>query len=442
MQHRSASSHRVRFRRGGLVAVLSLLAAGASTFPSEGAVPPVTHPITFPVEGTVQYSDDFGAPRSGGRTHEGNDLLGTKLQHELAASDGVVTSLQVGASALAGNMLTLTGTDGWFYYYIHVNNDTPGTDDGLNPAQWRFAPGIAVGSHVVAGQFIAYLGDSGNAESTAPHLHFEVHPPTGEAVDPYPSLQASARAAAWPVRAVEGRRQGGQYVLTSEGKVHAYDGAPDFGSPAFGFSIARGLTVMPDGQGYLVLDGWGGVHPFGSAAATLTAMTSTNGVAPMPYWRGWDIARSMAISPSGRGLAILDGWGGVHVTGDAVAPSGGPYWPGWDIARSLAYTPSGLGSYVLDGWGGVHPAGDAVVAPSSAYWPGWDIARSIIVTTSSPSAPPGYAVLDGWGGVHVSGTAVAPPGTGWAANSDVRAFTRLGSGTFWIVRADGLGNPA
>ncbi len=42
-------------------------------------------------------------------------------------------------------MLNLTGTDGWKYWYIHINNDTPGTDDGKNPAQWRFAPGIDAG---------------------------------------------------------------------------------------------------------------------------------------------------------------------------------------------------------------------------------------------------------------------------------------------------------
>ena len=63
--------------------------------------------------------------------------------HEVAASDGTIAWVHADTSGTAGNMLKLTGNDGWVYWYIHINNDTPGTDDGKNPAQWRFAPGIA-----------------------------------------------------------------------------------------------------------------------------------------------------------------------------------------------------------------------------------------------------------------------------------------------------------
>jgi hypothetical protein len=140
----------------------------------------------FPVEGTVSYRDDFGEPRDG-HTHQGNDLMGAKLQRELAAADSVVTYWKHEA---AGNMLILTDAEGWTYWYIHINNDTPGTDDGANPIEWAFAPGVVLGARVFAGQFIAYMGDSGNAESTAPHLHFELHPPNSNAIDPYFSLQA------------------------------------------------------------------------------------------------------------------------------------------------------------------------------------------------------------------------------------------------------------
>jgi hypothetical protein len=144
-------------------------------------------PIRFPVEGTVSYTDDFGAPR-GDHTHQGNDLLGVKLQRELAAADGVVTYRKLDP---AGNILIITDAEGWTYWYIHINNDTPGTDDGLNPPEWAFAPGVVLGARVFAGQFVAYMGDSGDAESTAPHLHFELHPPGSAAVDPYFSLQAA-----------------------------------------------------------------------------------------------------------------------------------------------------------------------------------------------------------------------------------------------------------
>jgi len=122
------------------------------------------HPLTFPVRETVHYFDDFG----GVRQHPGNDLMGAKLDHELAANDGTITFVRSDSSGHSGNMLILTGTDGWKYWYIHVNNDTPGTDDGLNPAQWRFAPGIAEGVHVKRGQFIAYMGDSGEPRRPIP----------------------------------------------------------------------------------------------------------------------------------------------------------------------------------------------------------------------------------------------------------------------------------
>src|SRR4051794_10824885 len=131
------------------------------------------HRITFPVDGPVHYSDDFGDCRSGcARHHEGNDLLGAKLMHEVAASDGTIAWVHGDNTGTAGNMLQLTGKDGWEYWYIHNNNDTPGPDDGPNPAKWKLAPGIKAGSKVKAGQFIAFMGDSGDAEGTQPHLHF------------------------------------------------------------------------------------------------------------------------------------------------------------------------------------------------------------------------------------------------------------------------------
>jgi peptidoglycan hydrolase-like protein with peptidoglycan-binding domain len=70
-------------------------------------------------------------------------------------------------------------------WYIHLNNDTPGTDDGLG---WGIAEGIVPGARVSAGQLIGWVGDSGNAEDTDPHLHFELHDAYGVIVDPYPAL--------------------------------------------------------------------------------------------------------------------------------------------------------------------------------------------------------------------------------------------------------------
>jgi hypothetical protein len=194
-----------------------------------------------------------------------------------------------------------------------------------------------------------------------------------------------------PSQAVAANPKGGYYVLGANGNVVAFGGAPYSGSPVFPTGLARDIAVMPDGNGYVVLDGWGGVHEFGSARGV-----------PVPgtYWPGWDIARRIAITSDGRGIAVLDGWGGIHSSGDA--PHFSPaFWPGWDIARAFAITPDNRGVYLLDGWGGVHVAGTARYRPGGPFWPGWNIARDIVVTPDNG----GYAILDGFGGIHLVGDA-------------------------------------
>jgi putative cell wall-binding protein len=149
------------------------------------------HPMTFPVAGKVTYTDTFLAPRSG-HLHEGQDLMGAKMTPLVAAVDGVVTTVTIPEPSY-GYMLVITGDDGWSYHYLHINNDTPGTDDGIAPLEYVYAPGIAKGARVNAGQLVAYLGDSGNAESAGSHCHFELHDPTGSAVNAYASLQAAVK---------------------------------------------------------------------------------------------------------------------------------------------------------------------------------------------------------------------------------------------------------
>jgi murein DD-endopeptidase MepM/ murein hydrolase activator NlpD len=160
----------------------------APTTTTTTTVPPTTRRMTFPVDGTVTFTDTFGAPRSGGRTHQGIDLMGKKMTRLVAAADGTVTSLRHDNSGLSGNALTITDAEGWRYIYIHLNNDTPGTDDGRNLFEHAFARGLTRGSKVNAGQLVGYLGDSGNAENTPPHLHFELHRPDGTVINPYRSL--------------------------------------------------------------------------------------------------------------------------------------------------------------------------------------------------------------------------------------------------------------
>lgn len=88
---------------------------------------------------------------------------------------------------------------GWSVSYLHVNNDTPGTDDGKGTSRHAFPSGIAQGVRVLAGQLVGWRGDSGNAESTGAHLHVELRKGTGwggTVYNIFPSLQAAKRLAA------------------------------------------------------------------------------------------------------------------------------------------------------------------------------------------------------------------------------------------------------
>lgn len=135
--------------------------------------------IMFPVLpdttlGKATWTDTYLAPRSNGRLHEGQDLMGKKMLKLLACTDGTIVELRYQA---AGNSIYLKGTDGYFYCYLHINNDRPGTDDGSNIFANAFAPGMAVGNVVKRGDILAYLGDSGNAEASGSHCHFEIRLP-------------------------------------------------------------------------------------------------------------------------------------------------------------------------------------------------------------------------------------------------------------------------
>jgi Peptidase family M23 len=88
-------------------------------------------------------------------------------------------------------MLYLHGDSGTTYLYIHLNNDlTSGNDNrGTCKPGISYAKGLRDGARVEAGQQIGYVGDSGDANGIHPHLHFEVHPHDGPAVDPYGFLR-------------------------------------------------------------------------------------------------------------------------------------------------------------------------------------------------------------------------------------------------------------
>ena len=185
--------------------------------------------ITLPVAGTVTFGDDFGDPRDGGaRKHEGNDLMGAKMMPLVAAVDGTVRRVYY-PEASFGYSIVLEDKDGYTYHYLHLNNDTPGTDDGKGGGQNAYAVDIDEGRKVIAGQLVGYMGDSGNAESTQAHLHFEIHRPDRTVINPYQSLKAARRIKTpitpYPKQPDEllpfGEFRGGSFVATGNADADA-----------------------------------------------------------------------------------------------------------------------------------------------------------------------------------------------------------------------------
>jgi len=174
-----------------LVIALSTVIGAVILMPAlpAAAAPEPPFEIRFPQETQVTvFSSSFGAARSGGRSHSGNDLMAPKMTQVYAAADGVVTV--VDTSNLAGRYVEIDHGDGWSTRYIHLNNDDPGTDNGSADWDLTVIPGLIEGSEVDAGQHIAWVGDSGNAEWTGSHTHFEIAY-QGGSIDPYPILKSA-----------------------------------------------------------------------------------------------------------------------------------------------------------------------------------------------------------------------------------------------------------
>lgn len=158
--NQGASGGEVGGRTGG---------GGPGTNPRFAGTGFVDGTIVCPVQGPSAYGDTWGAPRSGGRRHQGVDMLaptGTPLQ---AVIGGFV---QHRSNTLGGVTMSLAGDNGHRYYYAHLS-------------AYEGVPG-----YVEQGQVIGYVGDSGNATGV-PHLHFEIRPGHGVPANPYPSVLAA-----------------------------------------------------------------------------------------------------------------------------------------------------------------------------------------------------------------------------------------------------------
>jgi len=391
------------------------------------------HPLTFPVRETVSYFDDFG----GVRQHPGNDLMGQKLDHELAANDGTITFARDDSSGHSGNMLILTGTDGWKYWYIHINNDTPGTDDGKNPARWRFATGIAQGSHVKRGQFIAYMGDSGEAETTDPHLHFELHRPDDTFIDPYTSLRLAQGAGAnglcsYPTNPTPhptAAAGAGFWTLEATGKVVGFGNVATFGSPpaASAGNPYVALTSTPTGDGYWTVDARGDVQAFGDAhdyggADSIALNQPILGIAP---------------TVDGKGYWLLARDGGIFSFGDAhFYGSTGAMTLNAPVI-SMASTPGGAGYWLLATDGGVFSFGNAHFWGST----GAMTLRAPVTSMIATSTGGGYRLLARDGGLFSFGDSPflgSLPGAGWCPGPSALAFAQTPHGSgYWMLLSDG-----
>lgn len=136
---------------------------------------------TFPVAGAVRFGDSFGAPRMTGTSyehwHEGTDIFAAHGTPLVATEDGVIAGVRTNG-VLGGNSLKIVGVSGYTHYYAHLSG---------------FAPGIADGYPVRAGELVGYVGDTGNARGTSPHLHYEIALPDRSPINPFPILAVAHR---------------------------------------------------------------------------------------------------------------------------------------------------------------------------------------------------------------------------------------------------------
>ena len=158
----------------------SLLLPGRSIRLPAGATQPSSRPTSSgevalesaPIRGACWFSDTWHSPRPGGRSHLGTDIIAAPGHYVRAVVDGkLIRRAWDQPGKRAGNAWTLAGADGSTFFYGHLAD---------------FAPGLAVGSWVEAGEIIGFVGRTGNA--TAAHLHFEIRPRGGSPTNPYRSL--------------------------------------------------------------------------------------------------------------------------------------------------------------------------------------------------------------------------------------------------------------
>jgi peptidoglycan hydrolase-like protein with peptidoglycan-binding domain len=310
----------------------------------------VAWPMTFPVAGKYNYSDSFWANRGGG-LHHAQDVMAAKMVPVVAANAGTI--IRINGSSVAGSTgasnrcctLAIRHDDGWDSVYIHLNNDTPGTDDGQG---WGIAPGIAVGQRVNAGQHIGWVGDSGNAESGSPHLHFELWTDEKIAVNAFNAMRtaegrAPAAAASCSVasagdlsslfNASSSLREGarGEAVLALQRFLKAIGAPVGSVDGVYGPVTASAVRHFQTVRG-LIVDGIVGSQSRSEISALNSILPATSALA----------ATSRTLRPGDRGADVKNLQQLLHVAGNSPGTADGVYGPmteaavrGFQTARSL-----------------------------------------------------------------------------------------------------------
>lgn len=179
LSKKDTTSPRIDGFRYYLAVLFALLFIGCSS--AKTSVKPsgsaVTVPMmVMPVRGIEpkDLTDNFAAPRdNGARKHEGLDIMAPMGREILACKAGLIQSRKW--NDLGGNSIWLKGDDGWMYYYAHLS---------------RYREEVTEGTHVLAGEVIGYVGNTGDAQGKSPHLHFEIHQERrSPAVDPFSILR-------------------------------------------------------------------------------------------------------------------------------------------------------------------------------------------------------------------------------------------------------------
>jgi len=334
----------VTIRRVAAVIALLVAVAAPAAFAEQG--PPylngpehdfgdmVDYPLAFPLDGPYHMVDTFDSPRCCGEgvVHHAQDLMADRMTPVRSAATGTVSYVNWSSDPESVDparccTIAIRHDDGWETWYIHLNNDTPGTDDGQG---WGIAPDILPGTHVQAGQLIGWVGDSGNAEETSPHLHFELHDPDDVYVNPYQALlnadaHGGAQACNGQAATLVGDPDGDGIITGTDGDdvivgtvaadvidAGAGDdvvcglGGHDTIDGGLGDDVIlgqRGRDLLVGGDGADVLNGAGGIDQLAGGFGQDTLIGGTGSDTA-------DGGEDNDVIRAGRGADVIDGAGG------------------------------------------------------------------------------------------------------------------------------------